>query len=284
MFHSELYSSSLTTGTANAFQQVTAIFVDNVLPAQNNGYTVLQQLPFLASVIMISTSAVHVRPQANSMLPFPYITYGPNNRGSAAESPVRMLDLTATPMPLRPTEEFDVFATQNSGGAETPYILVSWCDGPPHPLQFPLFAGNILSGPVQVGRAFTVHGTASVTLTASVWSSVAFTLDQTLPPGTYGLIGLRGFSATGKYCRLLPSVPPQWRPGTIAVRAYDAMDPWYARAWPTISGKVVAPMGIWAQFPQNVFPQVEFFATSADTAEEAWFDLVYLSNSVMPTV
>jgi hypothetical protein len=151
-------------------------------------------------------------------------------------------------------------------------------------MQFQLFSGNILSGPVQVGRAFTVHGTGTTTLGASAWTSVAFTLDQTLPPGTYGLIGLRGFSATVKFIRLFPSVPPQWRPGTIGVRAYDSMDPWYSRAWPTISGKVVAPMGIWAQFPQNVFPQVEFFATSADTAEEAWFDLVYLSTSVMPTI
>jgi hypothetical protein len=43
-------------------------------------------------------------------------------------------------------------------------------------------------------------------------------------------------------------------------------------------------MGVWAQFPQNVFPQVEFFCTSADTAQEMWFDLVYMSTSVMPTI
>jgi len=284
MFHSELYSSSLSSGSANVFQQVNAVTTDNVLPVQNSGYTVLQQLAYLAHVIMIGTSAVHCRPQSNSMLPYPYITVSPNNRGSAAESPVRMLDLSLSPMPLRPTEEFDIFASQNSAGSETEFVLVNWCDGPVRPLSYQLFSGNPLGGTVQPGRAFTVHGTGTTTLGASAWTAVNFTLDQTLPPGTYGLIGLRGFSATVKFIRLFPSVPPQWRPGTIGVRAYDSLDPWFSRAWPTSGGRVIAPMGVWAEFPQNVFPQIEFYATSADTAEEAWFDLVYLSTSVMPTI
>jgi len=284
MFHVELYSSSLASGAANTFQQANGVFTDNVLPSQNNGFTVLQQLPYLMGAIMISTNAVHLRPQSNSMLPFPYITHTPNNRGAAAESPVRMLDLSLTPLPLRPTEELDMYASQNSGGAQTVYILALFCDGPPSPLTFPLMPGNILSGQVQVGRAFTVHATGTTTLTASAWTSVALTLDQTLPPGTYALIGMRGFSATGKFIRLFPSVPPQWRPGTICTQAYDAMDPWFARAWPIFGGRVVAPSGIWATFPQNVLPQVEFYATSADTAEEVWLDLVYISTQVMPTV
>jgi hypothetical protein len=284
MFHAELYSSSLSSGAANTFQQVNAITSDNVLPTQNNGYTVLQQLPYLMCAIMIGTNAVHLRPQSNSMLPFPYITSTPNNRGAAAESPVRMLDLTLTPLPLRPTEEFDIFASQNSGGAQVQYVLVCFCDGPPSPLTFPLMPGNILSGQVQVGRAFTVHATGTTTLGASAFTAVPLTLDQTLPPGTYALIGMRAYSATGKFARLFPSVPPQWRPGTICTQAYDAMDPWYARAWPIFGGRVVAPVGIWATFPQNVLPQVEFYATSADTAEEVWFDLVYISTQVMPQV
>ena len=86
MFHSELYSSSLSSGVANTFQQVTGIFVDNLLPQQNNGFTVLQQLAWFSGAIMIGTSAVHLRPQSNSMPPYPYITSTPNNRGAAAES------------------------------------------------------------------------------------------------------------------------------------------------------------------------------------------------------
>jgi hypothetical protein len=284
MFHSELFSSSNTSSGANTFVQCNAVTTDNIMPSQNNGLTVLNEIPYLCHVIGIGSHIVHVRPQANSMLPFPYITNTPNNRGASAESPVRMLDLSMSPLPLRSSEEFDIFASQNSGGSETQYILASFCDGLPKPMQYQLMPGGLTGNPMVPGRAFTVHGTASTTLSASAWTVVNFTLDQTLPAGTYGLIGLRGFSATGKFVRLFPATGPKWRPGTICTQAYDALDPWFSRAWPTPGGKVIAPMGIWIMFYQNVPPQVEFFATSADTAEEIWFDLVYLSPDAMPIV
>jgi len=284
MFHSELYSSSNGTSGATTFAQVNGLTTDNILPTQNQGYTVLQQLAYLAHVIGIGAHQCSVRPQANSMLPYPYITQAPSNRGTAAESPVRMLDLTLIPFPLRPTEEFDVFASQNSGGAEIQYALVNFCDGPPRPAGIVFNPPALVPGTLQVGRAFTVHATGSTTLTANAFSSVALTLDQTLPPGTYALIGMRAFSAHGLFARMFPSVPPQWRPGTICTQAYDALDPWYSRAWPLPGGGVVAPMGIWLTFPQNVLPQVEIYSTAADTAEEFWLDLVYYSTSVMPTI
>jgi hypothetical protein len=284
MFHSELFSSSNTSSGANTFVQCNAVTTDNIMPTQNNGYTVLSEIPYLCHVIGIGSHIVHVRPQANSMLPFPYLTNSPNNRVAAAESPVRMLDLSMSPMPLRSSEEIDMFASQNSGGSETQYILASFCDGPPQPLAYALMPGGLVGNPLQPGRAFTVHGTATTTLTASGWTQVAPTLDQTLPAGTYGLIGMRAFSATGKFARLFPATGPKWRPGGICVQAYDALDPWFQRAWPTPGGKVIAPMGIWLTFYQNVPPQVEFYATSADTAEEVWFDLVYISPAAMPVV
>jgi hypothetical protein len=43
--------------------------------------------------------------------------------------------------------------------------------------------------------------------------------------------------------------------------------------------------GVWLTFYQNVPPQIEIFATAADTAEEGWFDLVYLGpNYVRGTI
>ncbi len=283
MFHSELFSSSIASG-ANTFAQINALTTDNIMPVQNSGYTVLSDLPWLAHVIGIGTNIVHVRPQWNSILPFPYINISPNNRGAAAESPVRMLDLTMTPAPLRSSEEFDIFATQNAGAAQILYVLATFCDGPPAPLTLQLMPGGLVGNPLIPGRAFTVHATAAVTLGAAVWTVVNPVLDQTLPAGTYGLIGMRAFSASGKFARMFPATGIKWRPGGVCVQAYDSMDPWFQRAWPIISGRIYAPMGIWLTFYQNVFPQVEIWALSADTAEEFWFDLVYLSASAMPVV
>jgi hypothetical protein len=282
MFHSELFTVSDTSSGANTFVQAVAFTPDNVLPVQGNGFTVLSDIPYFCHMIGIGAHIVHTRAQAVSMLPYPYMTVSPNNRGSAAESPVRLLDLSMTPMPLRVTEEFDVFVTQNSGGTETEYVLVNWCDGPPAPLTFQLMPGGVPTGVPQVGRAFSVHWTASTTLTAAGWSQVAPVFDQTLPAGSYALIGMRAYSATALFARMFPLMLSNRRPGGVGVRAYDSMDPWFQRAWPITGGKVVAPMGVWMSFYQNVPPNVEFFATSADTAEEGWFDLVYLGPQTIP--
>jgi len=42
--------------------------------------------------------------------------------------------------------------------------------------------------------------------------------------------------------------------------------------------------GMWLTFFQNVPPQVEFFATANDAAEEGWFDMVYLGPQTTPGI
>jgi hypothetical protein len=282
MFHSELFSSSISSG-ANTFAQQNFVTAGAVLASQNNGLTVVNELPFLSHVMGVGAHLCHVRPQSNSMLPFPYLTVDPNNRGTAFESPPRTLDLSMSPMPLRPAEEFDIYASQNSGGSETEYVLCNFADGPPQALAFPVMPAILGGSAMTPGRAFSVHATGSTTLTAGAWTSVTLTLDQTLPAGTYGVIGMRAYSATALFARVKPITGIKYRPGGIGVQAYDQLDPWWQRAWPW-GGKIVAPMGIWVMFYQNVVPNIDFFATSADTAEEVWLDLVFLSATPMPGV
>lgn len=279
-FHAEIYTSSIASG-ANTFAQVTGLFAGSVLAAQNNGFTVISDLPFLHSVIGVGSHMTHVRAQANSMLPMPYITIDPVNRGGTAESPPRAWDISQAPRRLRDTEEFDIFAAQNSGGSETEYVLVQWCDGPPVAVPVQLNPAQIATAALTPGQFVTVHATGTTTLTASAWTQVSLTLDQTLPAGYYGIIGSRFFSATGIFARWYPVTGNNSRrPGGICVQAYDQMDMWGQRAIPW-GGRVLAPWGIWLTFYQNVLPKVEFFATSADIAQEVDIDLVFLGSQVM---
>lgn len=283
MFHTEVFSSSNGTSGANTFIQITYLSAGAVLPTQNLGLTVMSDIPYLAQVFGVGAHMCHIRPQANSMLPFPYPMSDPVNRGTAFESPPRTWDLSMVPMPLRPSEEFDIFNTQNSGGAETQYIGVNFSSGPAQPLAFPLNPGGALTGQPVPGRAFTAHATATATLSAGAWTQVTPTFDQTLPAGLYGIIGLRTFSATGLFTRVRPAMDSNRRAGGIAVQAYDAMDPPWQRMI-NYYGRAVAPMGIWHTFYQNVPPYIDIFATAGDTAEEFWFDMVYLGTQVMPGV
>jgi hypothetical protein len=279
MFHLETFSSSLSTGTANAFQQLTFVSADAVLQKLVNGMQVSQALPKLMAVMGVGSHLVHVRAQAPSMLPTPYVTLSPNNRGGAFASPPRIWDFSGTPIPLRLTEEFDIFATQNSGGAEVEYVSCLFTDGfrtPPPPVRTaPSINGD--------GSFFTLHGTATTTLTAGAWTNIpasGFTFDQPLPAGLYSLVGMRVFSATGLFFRMFPQVAPLWRPGGIAVQAYDQMDPFNQRFLPEY-GPVGFGWGEWLRFYSNTPPGIEVFATSADTAEEVFMDIIKVSDATI---
>jgi hypothetical protein len=278
MFHAELFSSSIATG-ANTFAQVDYVTTDAVLTGIVNGVQVSPTLNNLHSVAGVGAHLVHVRAQANSMLPFPYIAQSPNNRGSAFESPPRIMDFSAWPLPLKATEEFDIFATQNATGSETEYILVQFSDGLPDPLPVQVNPPGIAAAPTTPGRFTTVHWTASTTLTAGAWTQVTPSFDQALYAGYYALVGARTYSATALFFRMFPSFGPLWRPGGVAVQAYDQMDP-YNQRYINAFGGAPGGWGVWLNFYQNVPPKVEIYATSADTAEEGWFDIVYLGPQV----
>lgn len=277
MFHGEVFSSSIASG-ANTFAQLTYISADAVLPAIVNGMQVSTQLPNLMAVAGVGAHLVHVRPQANSMLPMPYPALSPNNRGSALESPPRFWDFSGNPIPLKPTEEFDIFATQNLGTAETEYVFCLFTDGIATPVPVGINPPGTAGMGAIPGRAFSVHWTATQTLTAGAFTSLQPAFDQTLPAGQYALIGARVFSATGLFFRMLPAMGPLWRPGGACMQAYDQLDPYNQRMKNGWSHAMMG-WGVWMTFYQNVPPKVEIFATAADTAEEGWFDLVYLSGT-----
>ncbi len=267
MFHVELFSSSIPSG-ANTFAQLNYVSADAILPKLVNGVQVAPQLNKIMFAAGVSANLVHLRLQAPSMLPFPYITLDPNNRGTAFESPPRVHDLRSWMLTFAPTEEFDVFATQNAGAAQTPYALVGFWDGatPQKP----------------TGRYFSVHWTASATLTAGAWTAVIPAFDQGLPAGLYSMVGARTFSASALFFRMFPAMAPLWRPGGVAVQAYDQIDPPNQRGHDILT---IGPgwFGEWLRFYQNVPPQVEIFATAADGAEEGWFDLVQISGATSIT-
>lgn len=278
MFHMELFKASIASGVTTPVQ-VAYYNTDNVLTPINNGVQVSPALRFVHSVFAVGANLVTVRAQANSMQPFPYVSLSPNNRGTAFESPPRGWDFSRFPIPMKPTEEFDIFATQNSGGSETEYIAVQFTDGQMTPIGVPIEPAGLTDNPYMPGRFFVAHATATKTLTAGAWSQCQPTFDQSLPAGYYGLLGARVFSATGLFFRMFPAMPPLWRPGGACVQAYDGIDLANQRYQGSI-GYGPSGWGLWLSFYQNVPPQVEIFATSADTAEEFWLDLVYLGSQV----
>jgi hypothetical protein len=259
MFHLEYFSSSIATG-ASTMAQVTAVY-NGVVPKLNNGFQTPAALSYVHSVFAVGAHLVRARIQSPRFLPFPYPDLNPGNRGTAFESPVRAFDFSTNPFPLNATDEIDMYASQNSGSGETEYIALQFTDN--------------VKIPVPSGQSFTVHSTASTTLTAGAFTAVQPVFDYALPAGTYALAGVRAFSATAYFFQMLPVQQPLWRPGGIGVQAYDQLDPPGQRMYSYL-GINMWNWGVWLAFRQNTPPAINHFATSADTAEEYWYDLVYM--------
>ena len=279
MFHSELFSSSIANSGAGNLQQLDYFTSDNVLTSRNLGVQVSLELPYIMFTVGVGTSLCSFRLQANSMLPLPYITLAPNNRGGAAESPPRVWDFSSQPIPLIPTEEQDVFASQNSGGAETEYVLVTYCDGKiaPTPGAGAYTRQGTLISPV--GRFISARWTSSTALVGGSWSKIQPLFDQNLLAGYYALVGARVQSATALFFRMFPQVSPLWRPGGIAVQSYDQLDPPNQRYMDSY-GLDTMGWGTWLTFYQNTPPQIEIFATGNDATQEGELDLIYLGSQI----
>jgi len=274
MFHMEAFRSSLSSGTTDVFQQVTYITAQAVLAPSGSGLQVSAQLPFLFSIFGVGVTLEQIQPQFASEQPLPYLTFAPNNKGTAIESPPRFWDFSKTPKALRPTEFFNIYASQSSGGAENEAVFVQFTDNVPVAPP-PLATGPSVNGN---GQLTIAHATATTTLTANAWTQVTPIFDTPLPAGLYSLVGARATSAGCLAFRMAPIMEPLWRPGGVGTQAADQLDAPNQRYINPVTGRR-SEWGEWLRFYQNVTPYVQFWSTSADTKEDMWFDLIKISDA-----
>jgi|SRR5579871_262244 len=274
MFHMEAFRSSLSSGVTDVLQQVTFITANAQLNPSASGAQVANQLPYLHSFFGVSAHLENISPQAPSWQVLPFPNYAPNNIGTAAESPARFWDLARSPKPLRPTETFNIFASQTNGGAENVAVFVNFTDGINNPPP-PIAKSPTIDG---VQQLFTLHGVGTTTLTANAWSQVTITPDSPgLPAGYYAIVGARAMSAGALAFRIHPVGGQQWRPGGVACQTADQLEAPGQRFINPLSG-TVSHWGVWLNFYQVNFPYIDFWSTSADTKQDVWLDLIKISD------
>lgn len=157
----------------------------------------------------------------------------------------------SSPRVLRSAESlnFAISATQAAAAAD--YGLVWLGDGP-----LAKTTGNI----------FTVHGTGSAKLAAGAWVNTPITFDDTLPAGTYNVVGFRAASPNMVAARLV-LVGAAFRPGVIAVSTVGARD------FPDFR---MGRIGSFGSFDVNQPPTVECLGIT-DTAQDFTLDLIKTS-------
>jgi len=250
MFHLSAFQSSIANGSV--LIQIAEI-PDAILPASGSGL-LSAGLSHLHAIGFVGATLVRGQFQAPSLRDYGNMDIEPVNIGTAWESPPRLRDFSQRPVPLAMSEEWDLFAANSGAGAVVENGF--------------LWSSNGVLDPFPAKKIVQIRWTAAVTLTANAWSLIQLTLAQPLYPGMYAIVGSHMKSATALAHRFVPAGNPtgqSWRPGGISIQAGDSLDH---------PGQRQGLWGKWLDFTNVTVPQMEVFATAADTSEEGIIDIV----------
>ena len=248
MFHLALFSSAIASASAN--QQVTNVS-DPVIATSASGFLVPGTINKFMRAAGVGNILNRFQLSSASLKKYAPFDGNPANVGTVIASPARALHFERNPIPLSVNEELDAFATNSAVTSTQTSIAVWFCDGP--------------ISPITGGQVFSVHWTASVTLTANAWTPLSFVLDNGIPAGTFSIVGSRMKSAGALFHRFIPRGGAPYRPGTFAVQAFGD----YSLDMDRYGG-----LGEYLRFTNTTPPQIEVFSSSADTAEEGFLDLI----------
>lgn len=175
-----------------------------------------------------------------------------NGQAAAAQepdSPSKVTDLRASPLPLVSGEQLNAESDNNPAAAQDQWALVWLAAGPIVPIAGPIF---------------TITATNGDTLVANQWTNGSLAFTEDLPRGKYQVVGMRARSA-GLVAARLVFVGGSWRPGCIGGDSVGDIAPDMFR---------YGGFGIMGEFEDIEPPTVDFLSISADTAQDVILDLI----------
>jgi len=195
--------------------------------------------PNLTRAVLVAPS-LEVRRMRGEIIPH---TRGTETLNSAKPA----IALFPTPLALTPSEELEAQVTEDAAGASQVNVLVSLS-----PAELP---------PPPGGDLRIVRATSSTTLTPRTWTTVNVTLDLSLEPGEYALVGFLPISANCIAARALIT-GQVFRPGMPGLAGSEPT----ARDFDYVSYErlMFYDMG---HFTHINVPQFQFFSAAADTSE-----------------
>ncbi len=210
MFHLAAYFISQGALAANV--AVTAVGNDQAITFSGGNY-ILQwdaKLRF-AYVLAASVTRARINTPHLRTISLPYIN--PFQRAAAPPALPNIADFRGNPLDILAIDQIGIEESNDLAmGNENTYAGL-W-----------MYPGDMNAAP---GPSYTLRGTAALTLTVGTWVAGAITLDQTLPAGTYEVVGMECICNDGVFARLaFPNQVP--RPGvvcrpTIAAQAWANM-------------------------------------------------------------
>lgn len=161
-----------------------------------------------------------------------------------------MADYSQNPLAIYQLEELQLEGYQTTGGA----AVVVGVAGLQSTAMRPAPQGDIIA----------MRGTGTTTCVAGAWTNCAITWQDTLPVGTYSVVGLEPQGATCVAARLIFEDQVE-RPGALGQSLVSGNGPAMFR---------YGGLGVWGTFNAYRIPSVEYLCNAADTAQEIYLHLV----------
>jgi hypothetical protein len=221
-----------------------------------NGHPIFPVPIYLMWAYMLGATVIRARVSTPKLKPIlrPVIT--PVDANATPTENLRICEFHRHPLLLNAVEEVQILRTNNPGGAERNYVVLTVGDN----------NRNVPQGDMYIGRA-----TSTLTPVANTWTTGTLSMDDTLQVGRYSIIGMRTIVANGVAGRLIfPGAPiqgslPQIRPGVVNVTANAA---W---VYPPFR---FGNLGEYGQFESFAVPALEFMSTSTTANPDVIMDIV----------
>ena len=232
------------TGIAGVVDQVVQVVGDVItIPELNNLVGVyaymgagagLQGNPYLDTPSLRSTALLDISP-------IDPVVIGGN--------PPIFIPRFENPLKLTTGEGIRLFSTANPAAAEYHGAVLYLSDGALQPVTGPIF---------------TVRATAAITGVAGSWASGEFVLSQSLPVGTYSIVGAKVVGLNGVAFRFIPKGSGH-RPGGLMIQTAVVREQEYQR---------LGAMGVWLDFHSLSQPALEIHVTAACATQSIFLDLI----------
>lgn len=164
-----------------------------------------------------------------------------------------LMDLTRNPFALKMGEQIDAQITAAPAMTERATILI-W------------LAERIT--PVPIGDVYAIRFTSTGAAVANAWTTITLTLDQSIAPGEYALVGSEHQSTNAIAHRwIIPDRP--WRPGFLSVTAVENR---------THKLLYEGGLGDWGRFWNTSLPQLQVLCNAADATHVGWMYIVRMRD------
>jgi hypothetical protein len=124
--------------------------------------------------------------------------------------------------------------------------------------------------PVPPGQIIHARATSTTAAVANTWTTMSFTLEQSLPTGTYAIVGSEHISAHGIAHRVVfPNMI--FRPGSLSHQSVNDIQD---------IRLLTRRLGSYGTFVNTAPPLVDVFCSAADASHEFYFQLVPIGLNV----